>query len=377
MQFIKSLKFKIGIAVLVIMAIQAAAQLILPLVINNEFVIDMVSNLGLPFLNIVLLLTYINFKTLKPLEHINEKINKYADGDFTEQINVTSTEDEIGVLATSLNRMNENTKALLKEITEDSQLLASHSQQLAASNEEISATMEEITTTTQEVSTTSQQGYNSVKEAIEEANETMETAKEGAKAVGLVTKHNNEINVYDKEIATNMEELTSLSSQIGKITEVITGISEQTNLLALNAAIEAARAGEYGKGFAVVAEEVRNLAEQSSNSTNEIAQIVYDVQDYIIKINEMLNKTGEKRQAGMDLSISANKSLNYIQKAVQNTIKEIEEVANGAKQSTEGMEQVASSNEQISASIQQMNSAAQELADIANTLQTSVEKFKA
>ncbi len=69
------------------------------------------------------------------------------------------------------------------------------------------------------------------------------------------------------------------SEDIGEIITIITGISEQTNLLALNASIEAARAGEHGKGFAVVAEEVRKLAEASSDSTGQIGGLVKEIQD--------------------------------------------------------------------------------------------------
>ena len=80
------------------------------------------------------------------------------------------------------------------------------------------------------------------------------------------------------DTATVIQHLEERSKEIGKIIDVITGISSQTNLLALNAAIEAARAGEHGKGFAVVADEVKKLAEQSKESADQITTLVEEIQ---------------------------------------------------------------------------------------------------
>ncbi len=304
-----------------------------------------------------------------------EGVKRYADGDFTSQINVKSS-SELGLLAADINAMGEKLRTLISDINTTSQSLAAHSQQLAASNEEVSATMQEVASTTSEINATAEANYQSAVNSVEETTQTAVDAQQGIEAVERLIKQNNEVNEFSTEINSSLNRLTSMSTQIGTITAAISGIAEQTNLLALNAAIEAARAGEHGRGFAVVADEVRKLAEQSAASTNEINQIVDQVQSAIAEIDALLQATDAMHAKSVELAQNAGDALGNIQQAVNCTIEVVKEMAAGIKQTGEGMEQVAASNEQVSSAIQQMNSSAQELAELANTLSTAVQKFK-
>lgn len=334
-----------------------------------------ISGIVLFAVGLLLLMLLANKVIIKPIDTLEKAVSKLAEGDFQNKIDINSG-DEVGRLANCINEMTEKLGKLIKNVTVDAQNLASHSRELAAASEEISATMQEVAGTTNEVSATAENGYNSAVAAAEEANQTALKAREGARTVGAVTKAINQLTKNTEQVKVRISDLTKLSSQIGKITEVITDIAEQTNLLALNAAIEAARAGEHGRGFAVVAEEVRKLAEQSSSSAKDIAKIIRQVQESVDNMSRDIIAAAEKQKECVNNSVAASKALNQIQKAVKHTVTVVEEVAKGIKLTSEGMMQVAGNNEQITSTTQQLSASAQELANIAEDLHQSVEKFK-
>ncbi len=330
---------------------------------------------GLLIIIILALNFYAVSKLSKTVKTLSAAFKKYADGDFSGKIDV-KLDSEWAELNDSINAMSEKLRTLISDINTTSQSLAAHSQQLAASNEEVSATMQEVASTTSEINATAEANYQSAVNSVEETTQTAVDAQQGIEAVERLIKQNNEVNEFSTEINSSLSRLTSMSTQIGTITAAISGIAEQTNLLALNAAIEAARAGEHGRGFAVVADEVRKLAEQSAASTNEINQIVDQVQSAIAEIDALLQATDAMHAKSVELAQNAGDALGNIQQAVNCTIEVVKEMAAGIKQTGEGMEQVAASNEQVSSAIQQMNGSAQELAELANTLSAAVQKFK-
>ncbi|MEG6616993.1 methyl-accepting chemotaxis protein [Peptococcaceae bacterium 1198_IL3148] len=310
-----------------------------------------------------------------PLKSLVEGVNNYAQGDFSQRINIKSA-DEIGELSSCLNNMSAQLGTLIKDVIDNSQSVAAHSEELAASSEEISASMEEVASTTSDVAATADKDYQDAQAAVAEAQNVAQVAQNGNDTVKQTVEKIYSIAGNTKEVGTAVKNLGELSNKIGNITTVINGIAEQTNLLALNAAIEAARAGESGKGFAVVAEEVRKLAEQSANATDEITVLIKQVQSGVEKAHSAMEQSVVEVEAGVQLAKKSGQALEDINGAIFNTIELIEKIAEDVKQTSGGMEQVASSNEQVTSTIQQMTAAAQELAEIANGLQTAVEQFK-
>ena len=120
-----------------------------------------------------------------------------------------------------------------------------------------------------------------------------------------------------KNVSANINVLAQRSESISGVLDVIRGISAQTNLLALNAAIEAARAGEHGRGFAVVADEVRGLAQKTSESTDEINKMITELQDGSKLAVDSVQGTLEQANLGVDATQKTNAALNEIISNVQ------------------------------------------------------------
>ena len=175
------------------------------------------------------------------------------------------------------------------------------------------------------------------------------------------------------QVTNNVQEMAQATENISQATEVITGIADQTRLLALNAAIEAARAGEHGRGFAVVADEVGKLAEGSSVSVKEIAQIVVTVQDKAKAAREQLDKSMAILKEGNKMII---KELERMIQNFQEAASKTGEITTAAEETAAGAQQASALTEEQAATTEEIAAAANELLSLAEELNVAVSTFK-
>jgi methyl-accepting chemotaxis protein len=223
---------------------------------------------------------------MSPLTTMGRAMQDIAEGegDLTRRLAVQN-KDEFGELATSFNRFVERIHASISEVSSATRLVHDLSEKVvSASNASISGSEEQsmrtnsVAAAINELGAATQEIARNAADASQHASGASEQAHGGREVVEEAISAMTALSQRISESCAQIETLNASTDEIGKILDVIKGISQQTNLLALNAAIEAARAGEAGRGFAVVADEVRNLAHRTQESAEEIHRMITSLQ---------------------------------------------------------------------------------------------------
>ncbi len=247
----------------------------------------------------------------------------------------------------SVNTM-ENIKSSMANITEDAYNQAEEASQTVAEMSSLSTSIEAISKNIVQMNVYVKKSQTSNRDNFDLVNQISSSWETERKAQSQLVKEMNAMN-------------TDIQS-IGKIVQLINDISEQTNLLALNASIEAARAGEAGKGFAIVAEEVRSLAEQSSESTKSIRQIIDIIQkksEHVVSEVTQSYTNGEAQSQSIEQALA---SAQVISELVEKFVQSITEVQKHMNEITEKNQQVGQSIEQVAYTANNTSASTQEIA---------------
>lgn len=311
----------------------------------------------------------------KQIHTLVNHIDKLATGDFCTKISSTS-KDEVGTAFQALEQLRVDVGKMIKDTFTAAQDLASASEELSASTEETSASIQEVASTSNQFAVTVEQvGDNSV--AMSQSMQEIATkAIEGEKVLEDAVAKTTEVRNGIAELAESVEGLGQRSREIGSIVELISDIAEQTNLLALNAAIEAARAGEHGRGFAVVADEVRKLAEQSSEAADNITNLIQLIQQDTESAIRGIGDSATKADVNATVVAKSGQVLTEILRSIETTSQEVQEVSAGMQSMRLGSEQLAAATEEQSATMEEVASLASSLNQLSVQLQQLVERFE-
>ena len=360
-------------------------------------------------------------KIVAPISRVTDRLSVLATGDFrptNSDGEDASREDEIGAMTRALEKLQENVDDMIKQVAENAQQVAQSAGQLTESSGQSATVSGQIADSivnvagscseqftevenagiqTEELAKHMSAFAETVKHAAEVVGETKSHADDGEKSVSTAVQQMKLIEQTVSESGKVIADLGHESDKIGAIVDAISQIAEQTNLLALNAAIEAARAGEHGRGFAVVADEVRKLAEQSSQSAGEIAALITSIQNKSKQAVTVMEEGVRQVQSGTAAVDGAGATFHSIAGMVDKVAHDsmemeqairrlsentnlistaIEKISTMSRNVSGEAETVSAATEEQTATMHEIAAASRKLTEMAKSMEEAVARFK-
>ena len=324
----------------------------------------------------------------KPLAAIMNVTSSMRKGDFTNRV-VVERSDEIGLLAERINLMSDDLTSLIGQVQRSGIQVNSSVTQIAATTRQQEATATEIAATTTEIGATARRISDTSKDLVQAMHDVASVAERtgllaassqsGLQRMELTME---QIMSASASINERLSTLSEKAERIGTVVTTINKVADQTNLLSLNAAIEAEKAGEHGRGFAVVATEIRRLADQTAVATDDIEQIVKEMQSAVSAGVMGMDRFTEEVRRGNEAVGQVTSQLSEIITQVRDLTPNLETVNDGTRSQSIGAQEISQSLAQLGVSAQQTadslrqsTTAIEQLNDAALGLQAGVSRF--
>ncbi len=325
----------------------------------------------------------------RPLLEAMGLAESISNGDLTQRLKVQNR-DEVGRLGAALNKMGESLRLQIRRSLEVVNVLAASASeisatvsQLAASTSRTSSAVTEATTTVEELKQAARVSSDQAKNVADAAHQAVQVSESGRQATEDTVNRMRVIRNQMESIGETVVKLSEHSQAIENIIGSVQDIADQSNLLAVNASIEAARAGDQGKGFAVVAHEIKTLADQSRESTQQVRSILEETRKWVSAVVMATEQGGKAVDAGVEQSSLAGQSIQSLSGNVVVSSQAAALIDASAQQQFVGVEQVASAMTNIEQAMRQnldgttqLEQAAHKLQELGDSLKHIVERYR-
>jgi methyl-accepting chemotaxis protein len=339
----------------------------------------------------VLLGSWIVKSIIAPIRGLHQTIALVQSSNDLTQRAAVSGKDEIAQAGEAFNLLMGGLQGIIRNVSESAGRVRRSAGQVAASTAQVSSGSQAQSEAAAAIAATMEQMTVRIDQVAEHASEAHTSSLEngslsskGSEVILQVVNDMRRIAETVNQSSVIIQDLGKQSDEIYTIVQVIKDIADQTNLLALNAAIEAARAGEQGRGFAVVADEVRKLAERTSQSTRVIAEIVGKIQEGTKNAVGSMETGVSQVNGGVELAGQAGEAINRISAGAQKVVHAASDISAAIKEQSvastdvaKNVERVAQMSDENHAAIQEVASSAHSLENLAEELESAVKKFRA
>lgn len=339
---------------------------------------------------VILMVFLLSRSIARPMRELAHYVGEASRGDLTIEIPLVKRNDEIGTLAKSFQGMLEGMRLQTRQVVQGVRTLSTAASEITSAVGELVKNASTTSSAVTETSSTVEQVKQAAKISSDKAKTVSETSQQAVKISESGRKATEEtvhrMSVIKEQMESIGETVVRLSEQSQAIENIITSVqdlADQSNLLAVNASIEAARAGEQGKGFAVVAHEIKSLADQSKQATEQVRTILEDTRKWVSAVVMATEQGAKAVDAGLQQSVLAGESIVTLTDSVSVSAQAASVIDASSVQQVAGVGHVSSAMSSINEAMRQnldrtsqLEDAVRQIRVLGESLKELVEKFR-